>query len=342
MQALTSNIYYSKNNLLSRQCIFNYCLGGRGIGKTFAFKQWCLRDFIKHGKEFVWVRRYKEELSPDKIKEFCADILDQFPDHKIEINGKKLLINGNVGGRFIVLSNSNFFKSVPMPNVNKLIFDEVILEKGVTKYLPGEMFQLLNLISTITRYRPETCPISDDVRVFCLANRVSVVNPHFDFWKLNIPLQPGIYMQNGVAVEVCDSEAYKQKYSTTRHGKLLQHTSFYDYAINNNPYLDQSDFIQNFSTKNMLFLYALSYNKSLIGVWQGRSDFKLYFSHSVPATNNVFVIKQEDHQPNTMWLKAFKKMDYIKQLIQAYSLGLIIYQDAKIMQYMNEIFSILC
>lgn len=339
---LHPNIFYSKNALLSRQSIFNYCLGGRGIGKTYSFKEWCINDFIRHGKEFVWVRRYKEELSKDKLEEFVSDIANKFPSFKIEIKAKKMFINDKKAGYFIALSNANFYKSVPMPNVNKLIFDEVILEKGVTKYLPGEMFQLLNLISTITRYRPETLPISDDVRVFCLANRVSTVNPHFDFWKLNIDSNPGIYTQNGITVEICDSEAYKQKYSQTRHGKLLKNTAFYDYAINNNPYMDNSEFIKNEHLKDFNFMYALSYNGTNIGVWQSKKDFHLFFCNSVPNTKNIFVVKQEDHTPNTLWLKSFKKMDYIKQLINAYSVGLISYQDAKIMRYMNEIFSIIC
>lgn len=341
LQSHSNSIYYSKDNLLSRQCVFNYCLGGRGIGKTYAFKKWCVSDYIKNKKEFVWVRRYKEELSPDKVKDFLTDMLDCFPDRKFEITGKKLMIDGKVAGRFIVLSNANFFKSVPMPNVNKVIFDEVILEKGVTKYLPGEMFQLLNLISTITRYRPETIPITDDVRVFCLANRVSIVNPHFDFWGVTVPLDPGIYVKNGVAVEVCDSEAYKQKYATTRHGKLLQNTSFYDYAVNNNPYMDQSRFIKKVPLKGCKFLFTIVHNGFKVGVWQTK-DCSIYFSASNQDTKKVFSLDADDHQPNTLLLKSFKKLDAIKQIIMAYSVGLISYESPKVMHIMNYLFSLLC
>lgn len=326
---------------MGRNGIINYVLGGRGIGKTYFFKRWCIKDFINTGHQFVWIRRYKEELAPSKLSEFLEDIIDKFPNHDIKIDGKKLMIDKQHAGTFIVLSTSTFYKSVSFPSVNKIIFDEFTLEKGLTRYLNNEVHILLNLMSTITRFRPPDIPLSEDVRIFMLGNTVSLINPHFDYFKLYIKSEVGIQEKNGVYVEICDSERYRRAYAETRHGQVLKNTPFYDYAINNNPYADQSNFIKDFSVNKMKFLTGIVYEGFKIGVWHNPNDFNVYFSRSCPATNKVFVINQEDHSMNTMWLKNFKKINVIKGILQAYSVGLVVYQDTKVMHVMNQIFSMI-
>lgn len=41
------NIYYNNSQLLSYNALFSFVVGERGCGKTFSFKDWAIRDFIK-------------------------------------------------------------------------------------------------------------------------------------------------------------------------------------------------------------------------------------------------------------------------------------------------------
>lgn len=37
--------------------------GERGVGKSYAFKKYEVKHFLKTNKQFVYIRRYKQELA---------------------------------------------------------------------------------------------------------------------------------------------------------------------------------------------------------------------------------------------------------------------------------------
>ena len=59
---MNPEFYYNPQKLLSYNCLFNFIEGERGNGKTYAFKKFCIDNFIKKGLQFIWVRRYESEL----------------------------------------------------------------------------------------------------------------------------------------------------------------------------------------------------------------------------------------------------------------------------------------
>lgn len=74
---------------------FLLSLVGRSIGKTYFFKRQCIKDFLKKKKQFIYVRRYKEELQKT-INSFFDDVRKEFPDNKFAIRGNKFYIDGEV------------------------------------------------------------------------------------------------------------------------------------------------------------------------------------------------------------------------------------------------------
>lgn len=38
-------MYYEIGKALSYNCLFNFIVGMRGVGKTYAFKRWAIQDF---------------------------------------------------------------------------------------------------------------------------------------------------------------------------------------------------------------------------------------------------------------------------------------------------------
>ena len=62
--------YYNPHRLNSYQDCWLYLLiGGRGIGKTTGLSSVLLDSFFKRNEEFVYVRRYKEEIKKAKSSE---------------------------------------------------------------------------------------------------------------------------------------------------------------------------------------------------------------------------------------------------------------------------------
>ena len=67
-------MWYSLNDLLSKNRLLSYVIGNRGGGKTFSAQMWAIKDAIKNvdneecKHKFIWLRRYETEIS--QIKEY--------------------------------------------------------------------------------------------------------------------------------------------------------------------------------------------------------------------------------------------------------------------------------
>ena len=170
------NIYYNVDNALSHNCLFNFLLGARGIGKTYSAKRRVIKNWIKTGAEFVYLRRYDTELTKDKVEKFFNDIQREFPDHELSAKGKEFAIDGYTFGYAVPLSKALQYKSVPFPRVSLIIFDEFIIDQGMIHYLPREVETFLEMYSTIARDR--------DVPVLFLSNAITFTNPYFLYFDL--------------------------------------------------------------------------------------------------------------------------------------------------------------
>lgn len=70
--------YYDGSKAISYNALFSFCIGGRSIGKTYYFKKYAIKDFLKKKKQFIYLRRYKEELQKT-ISTFFNDVKQEFP-----------------------------------------------------------------------------------------------------------------------------------------------------------------------------------------------------------------------------------------------------------------------
>src|SRR6185312_15831287 len=160
-----ASLYYNPNKMLSYNRILNFIIGARGIGKSYGMKEYPIKRFIKHGEQFIYVRRYKPELK--KVTNYFNDIKEAFPDNDLKVKGREFWIDKKIAGWAIPLSTWQSEKSNAYPNVTTIIFDEFIREKDNSGYIPNEVDALLNLMDSVFRTR-------DNVRCICLSNAVSV------------------------------------------------------------------------------------------------------------------------------------------------------------------------
>ena len=327
-------MYYSRNDLLSYNALFNFVVGERGTGKTYQFKDWAISDFIKNKNQFVYVRRYKTEFKD--IGNFFDDMIKKYPDHEFSVAHGKFYIDKEIAGFYIPLSTSITKKSVAYPNVNKIGFDEFILEKSTLHYLPNEVNAFLGLYETIARDR-------NNVRVMFMANSVTLINPYFLFFDLQVSKTKRFwtFKNNDLVVELTDLEEFKQHKKQTRFAKIIDGTEFSKYSIDGEFTGDNYEFIQN-KTPNSYYCFTLVYKGESLGVWCDSKLALMFVSNKVDLTYPLkYAITTNDHKPNMIVLSNKYSREKIKVLTKIYEYGCLRYESLKIKSMMFEIFKLL-
>lgn len=323
--------YYNKDRLFSYNAFLNFSISERGLGKTTCAKMWCVDDFLKSGKRFVWVRRYNSELVGDRktktegcIKDFWKKIQQYYPKCTLETKGNRAYINGKDAGVFVALSMSQSMKSVDFPDVNKIIFDEFIIQKNkALTYLSNEVILFLDFLSTV--FRP--MENQDKQRVWLMANSITFANDYFFYFNIK-PFRQKYYhdKERGIVVEQCENEVYREKVRATDFGKLIAGTHYEDYAINNKYLLDNDDFI---GRKSPLaeFQFNVRYDSQEWGIYA--DEFFVYITWKVDRNQPFYAFTNKDHSLNTVLLKTARdtKFDLI---IKSYQLGLVMCENIMI------------
>lgn len=155
------------------------------------------------------------------------------------ISGKTFYCDDQICGYAVRLSTAQDLKGTNYPKVKNVIFDEFIIEEGQKKYyLKNEVFTFLNLLETVGRLR--------DLRVFLLANSVTITNPYFLYFNLkcNKNKEISLFKDGLILVQYMKNEEYRKVKKQSNFGKLVAGTSYEDYAINNKFILDNNNFIE--------------------------------------------------------------------------------------------------
>lgn len=236
------NKYYSLKKILSKKADYNIIIGERSNGKTYSCLKYSLEKYVKEGKQFAYIRRWREDvvgarasnvfnaINNDRVVEkltkgkFTKVIYNSgkfylaFYDEEL----KKWISEGNPCGYTFSLTAMEHDKSTSYPLIDTIIFDEFLTRKY---YLPNEFVEFMNVISTIVRHR-------DNVKIFMLGNTVNKYCPYFDEMGLN-KIQNmkqdtiDLYMYGEsdlrVAVEYCGTSLIKKdsdKYFAFNNPKL--------------------------------------------------------------------------------------------------------------------------
>ena len=326
---INETLYYNGNKLLSYNRILNFVIGARGIGKSFFFKEYPIKRFLKHGEQFIYVRRYKGELR--KLKNYFNDVAFKFPDTKFEVKGWELHINGKVAGWGIPLSTWQTEKSNAYPNVQNIIFDEFIREKDNSGYIPNEVEALLNLMDTVFRNR-------ENVRCFCLSNAVTIVNPYFLYFNLVPNKNKRFNAYDSIVVEIPDSYDFSNERRKTTFGRLINGTEYADMSLDNEFVNDSEVFIQK-RDKDSKFVFTVIYKGMEMGVWVSEDLHLLYLSNDYdPSSRYKFALTSEDLNENNMLMNSWKNNYYLSKLVSAFKNGYLRFDNQVIRTLAYEMF----
>jgi hypothetical protein len=309
---LDKSLYYDPNKLLSYNRILNFVIGARGIGKSYGWKVHPIRRFLKHGKQFIYVRRYKPELK--KVPFYFDDVKQEFPGVEFKVKGRELFINGKIAGWAIPLSTWQSEKSNAYPNVETIIFDEFIREKDNSGYIPNEVPALLNLMDTVFRSR-------EDVKCVCLSNAVSVVNPYFLYFDLVPNIKKRFNAYKSIVIEIPDSKDFSEQRRKTKFGSLIDGTEYGDMSLDNEFVNDSSVFIERRS-KESKHSFSVIYKGMTMGVWVDVEQGVLFLSHDHdPSSKLVFALSAEDLSENALMMVGWKNNYYLKKMVGAFMNG---------------------
>jgi len=328
---MTITAYYDFAKLYSFNATFNGVCGGRGLGKTYGSKRKSLKDATrsikiesvdyhvktqsgkdkiksvlevnKNIKQFIYLRRYKEELAMAKAT-FFADIEHEFPGFDFRVMGWEAQASPRkyasmergrpwaTIGFFVALSVAQNYKSVQFPNVMTIIFDEFIIEKG-GQYLQEEARKLMNFYNTVDRYQGRT-------RVLMLANSVSITNPYFIHYRV----EPQKADDNGfifikkkatdktfMLFHFPESSEFESEVYQTEFGKFMMEfdPDYVDYAVHNQ-FKDNHEGLVDGKPYTAKYFMTLETKTGVFSIWYDNKDGMFYCQEKrIPRNEEDFV-----------------------------------------------------
>lgn len=310
--ALSNGIYFNPNHILSYDKPMNFIIADRGYGKTYSTKKYAINRHLKHGEQFVYIKRFKDDLA--KVDNFFNKIQREFPDHEFTVNGKTFFCDGNICGYAIPLSSWQKEKSNEYPDVKTIIYDEFIKEKDLSYYLPNEVESFLNLVDTIVRD-------TNDFRVFLLGNAVTLANPYFLYFKLYPQKDQEIYRKGAMLVNIPKPEKFRQARKQTTMGLIMQGTNYEKFALYSEWKDDNEAFIEK-RTPESKYVATFTTSTGSLGLWHDKNKNTLYLSKKLNMKHkNHFVMKKELYKENRILVTNFKQNYYTHKLGSAFLKG---------------------
>lgn len=324
-------MWYDVGRTLTYNCLFNFVIGNRSCGKSYGLKKHAIKQFLKKGHQFVYLRRYQSELD-ETAETYFDDVLQngEFPDIKMEYSGGVYTINGIVAGYAMALTKAKDYKSIAFPLVYLIIYEEFLIEDTqYSGYLKNEVKQFLGYYMSIDRYR--------GCVVFFLANNVSMVNPYTLYFNLSMPYGSNFVRKGDVLLQLVNDEGFIEERKQTRFGKLIAGTDFEQYAIENKPLLDNKTFVMK-KTEKAQYMFTFKFKGEFFGVWVDYAAGKMFVSNNVDESCKiVYSLTVDDHEPNTLLLRQLHKSSVFKQFIENYKLGNVYFESVKIKNVVYDV-----
>lgn len=318
-------MWYDGSKVLEKDCIFNFIVGGRGIGKSFYWKKHCLERFRDAGKQFIYLRRYKEELRGEKLGRLFDDLkaAGYFAEDKIYIKGKTIMFNDNPCGYVQSLSTANITKSDSFPYVESILFDEFLIETGTYHYLRNEPEALSSFYETVARNR-------NDVYLYLLSNAITVANPYFAYFNIRLPMKGArIWRRGEILLDMPRDGEFTDMRKASRFGSLIKDTKYGDYSINNEFLLDSETFIER-KTGQCRPSCNLLFGSVIIGLWTDTTSGISYCSYDNDPSLYSYSMSSDAHTYNTILTGGRFRPFHIKFLIEQYRTGSLRFENQKI------------
>lgn len=332
-------MWYELNDLLSKNRIYNYIIGNRGGGKTFACQKWCLQSYLKTGKKFIWLRRYNSEVKELKDNWCSGELRHQMDGHEITQKGNKIYIDGKQCGLILALSTAPRVKSVAYDEYNKIVYDEFIIDSdnSTLRYMKKEGFAFDEFYETVDRLRDET-------RAIFIGNAISIVNPHFSYNKIKPDVDKEFTMYQDSVIQLYKNEDYIKAKLNTRFGRKNSNSEYGAYSMNNKFIRDNHSFICDRPNNKLIYSLTIKYNSTKYGIWLSLgTDKDTLFMDTIiePACERVISISMEDLDESCKFRKYEGLKPHLFQLKYMFNEGKVYFNNIQTKKDFFEIVKML-
>ena len=318
---MKNNIFLDYNKIYSYNKTVIIIIGGRGIGKSYGAKERVIDNFKKRDEEFIYLRRYKQELKKT-AKTFFNDISknDKYKNDNFKYDGSKFYCNDKIFGYSETLNTSLINKGISYPNVTTIIFDEFLIDSPVYRYLPHEVNLFLDFLESVFRLR-------NNFKVIMLANSVNFNNPYFRFWNIkNLKKEFNVMKNRDILIVLPKMEEFKEVKKQTTLYSLYEGTSYEKFNVENQ-FQDMGDkrFIEklNFHCK---YYFTIIINKKKYGIYKDYFQNKIIVSKSVNNTCPINIaLTFDDMNPNSILAK--NNLIYLNSLKNYFNYGLLFFES---------------
>lgn len=348
------NKFYSLEKIKKHNADYNFIIGERSNGKTYAVKMEILKKHSESNEreQSALIRRWDEDFKGVRGQNMFSDVVENGELKKL-FNGKYdgityfrhawyLTKRNDETGKDIKndepfcyafsITAMEHDKSTSYPRVTTILFDEVLTRK---QYVPDEFILFMNCISTIIRTR-------DNVKIYMLGNTVSHFSPYYNEMGLKHirnmkqgDIDVYNYGESGlkVAVEyIGESKLLKKsnKYFAFDNPKLnMIKTGAYELDIH--PHLTKK-----YKHRDIMFIYFIVYEEFILQCEVISSDNEIFtFIHDkttpIKDENNDLIFSTEfTSQPNKR-VGILKPRDKIgEKIAYFYKQNLVFYQNNEI------------
>lgn len=256
-------MYYNGASILNNGCPISFSVGNRSTGKSFFWKRYCIRNFIKKNEQFIYIRRNYVDIEITN-ESFFDDIQKKFPGYKMtQRKNSYYLQKGDEEpvkcGYFYALTEVKKLKSMVLDRVNTIFFDEFLpddnkyLNKLDPSYEPKLIFSIY-----LTVARGYKTPIREEVKFVAVSNNISLFNPYFSFFKLDLTKKNRV-TENYVYAELTYNKEIAELIENTKIGQIMKGTSYGDMAIGNKMLFNYDRHVCKMPKKTRLFCMLYCY-----------------------------------------------------------------------------------
>lgn len=338
-------MWYTPNQQLTYNRIFNFVVGVRGGGKTFNTLKHAIRRFEKTGEQFVYLRRKAVDLDDACHRKEGGDLFSDIR-HKGYFKGVELKVVADKSGGYNFYYNDKIMgygkalstarRSTSLPLVKLIIFDEFLIDdtNPHDRYLNSgnETFLFYNFYETIARGR--------DIPVIFLGNAFSMVNPYFIDLGIRIekPEDNKIYKGKNWTMVLWKDDDYIKSRENTQFYQATKHSQFNKHAFDNTFYLDNTDFVKKRS-KDSEHHFSLVYLGKTYGVWVDWEKGEYYVTTKGANTsrNKTISLSLADNKPNNVSIRRYRNMPFMKAFRMAVDSNRVYFDSLETHNKMKEV-----
>lgn len=334
--------FYNPNKILSYGKVLNFTIGSRSIGKSTGWALFLLLEWINKGRQFIYVRRTKDELLETCVTYFdnAVDILKSL-DYNIEefyYKGGEYYLNGEECGFAIPLSLQQKYKSSNYSKVWWIVYDEFMIMPGSkSTYLGGSSNAMLEVDAMVSLFQTVDRGVGrafrDECRIVFIGNAGTFFNPFFINYGIDRLLRPETKFlcpkkDMYVLESTTETEATKEIKSSNGYKISTAKTKAYAY---DNVYADLGSdaFIEKHPDAPHNMLCNIVMDGNTYGVYQYPQLGYLYVSHHECPGKAYLSLTAADHKPNYLMIKTWHGHPVTTLIKEMYSMGAIRFQDFK-------------